>query len=66
MPVTQCRLKSDTLEQTTWLPSHPKLRAGMHVTLKDSEDPTRVWLVVETYSTESKNIVSPDDSYATI
>ena len=52
---TQCKLKSENIEQVVWLPAHPKLRAGVHVTLKDTEDPTRVWQVVETYSSCEKS-----------
>ena len=40
----QCNLKSSNSVMTAWLEAD-KVRAGIKVTLKDSQDPARWWLI---------------------
>lgn len=41
----QCQLESGTSRLVAQLPWEKRLRKGVQVTLKDSEDPTRRWTV---------------------
>ena len=43
----QFKLQSGTTTTTCWLEDSKKLRVGVRVTLKDSDDPKRWWVVVE-------------------
>ena len=46
----QCRIRSGKLKDIVWLDKDPK--EGMYVTLKDSDDPERLWFIEEVFSTE--------------
>ena len=39
--LVQCHLKSDTKETVAWL--EPKIKVGNQITLKDSDEPERLW-----------------------
>jgi hypothetical protein len=45
MKYKQCKLKSGNEHMVTCLPDEPKLKVGVKVSLKDSENPKQWWLV---------------------
>lgn len=46
MMVAQVGLRSDTTTRTCWVPVRPNLRVGVSITLKNSDEPDRLWEVV--------------------
>lgn len=42
----QCRLASNGTITTAWLPDDKRLAVGKNVTLKDSDDPARLWEIL--------------------
>ena len=57
----QFKLQSDGIEMVCWLKHAPILTVGRQITLKDSDDPTRLWTIVERYA---PLIDSPPEQYA--
>lgn len=41
----QVSLRDGDSRTVTWLPDDKRLRVGTRVTLKDSEDPSRLWTI---------------------
>lgn len=42
----QCNLKSEEATLITWLSNEKKFKVGDFVTLKDSDEPKRIWKVL--------------------
>lgn len=51
MKYKQCLLKSDKSIMTVWLDAD-KVKLGIKVTLKTSEDPSKWWKIIAVYSGE--------------
>lgn len=57
----QCRIRSGKLRDVVWLDRDPKV--GMSVTLKDSDDPDRLWYIEEVYQTQKTKEQLEQKSY---
>jgi hypothetical protein len=45
MKIVQTILKSGDTQQVAWIDNDPRVRVGVQVTLKDSDEPERLWKV---------------------
>ncbi len=45
MKIIQTILTSDNARQVAWIDNDPRVRIGCQVTLKDSDEPARLWKV---------------------
>ena len=50
MKYKQCHVRSGESQQTVWLEAE-KVKEGIKVTLKDSDEPKRWWTIVRVYET---------------